>query len=80
MTRQSNTTVPPFDVERTGESEYLISLALADFSSEEVTITAEQSALTAKAGSPARKAATTCTAESACNRFDVSSIWLNTSR
>jgi len=37
---------PPFDVERTGENEYLISLALAGFSPEEVTITAEQSALT----------------------------------
>jgi molecular chaperone IbpA len=37
---------PPFDVERAGENEYLISLALAGFSAEEVTITAEQSALT----------------------------------
>jgi molecular chaperone IbpA len=37
---------PPFDVERTGENEYLISLALAGFKPEEIALTAEQSALT----------------------------------
>jgi molecular chaperone IbpA len=37
---------PPFDVERTGEDRYRISLALAGFTPEEIVITAEQSALT----------------------------------
>jgi len=37
---------PPFDVERTGENQYRISLALAGFTPEEIALTAEQSALT----------------------------------
>jgi molecular chaperone IbpA len=37
---------PPFDVERTGENNYLISLALPGFTPEEIAITAEQSGLT----------------------------------
>ena len=37
---------PPFDVQRTGENQYRISLALPGFTSEEIAITAEQSALT----------------------------------
>jgi molecular chaperone IbpA len=37
---------PLYDIERTGEDQYQISLALAGFSPEEITITAEQSMLT----------------------------------
>jgi len=37
---------PLYDIERTGEDQYQISLALAGFSPEEITITAEQSTLT----------------------------------
>jgi molecular chaperone IbpA len=37
---------PPYDIERTGEDKYLITLALAGFAPEEVTITAEQNLLT----------------------------------
>jgi len=37
---------PPFDVERTGENQYRISLALAGFAPQDIDITAEQSALT----------------------------------
>jgi molecular chaperone IbpA len=37
---------PPYNIERTGEDHYQISLALAGFSPEEVTITAEQNVLT----------------------------------
>jgi molecular chaperone IbpA len=37
---------PLYDIERTGEDRYQISLALAGFTPEEVTITAEQSTLT----------------------------------
>ncbi|HZS64122.1 MAG TPA: Hsp20 family protein [Xanthobacteraceae bacterium] len=37
---------PPYNIERIGEDEYRISLALAGFSTDEVTITAEQNVLT----------------------------------
>jgi molecular chaperone IbpA len=37
---------PPYNIERTGEDRYQISLALAGFSPDEVTITAEQNVLT----------------------------------
>ncbi len=37
---------PPYNIERIGEDEYCISLALAGFSADEVTITAEQNVLT----------------------------------
>ena len=37
---------PPYNIERTGDDQYRISLALAGFSPDEVTITAEQNMLT----------------------------------
>jgi len=37
---------PPYNIERTGEENYRISLALAGFMPEEVTVTAEQNLLT----------------------------------
>ena len=37
---------PPYNIERTGEDEYRISLALAGFMPEEITVTAEQNMLT----------------------------------
>ena len=37
---------PPYNIERTGEDHYWISLALAGFSPDEVSITAEQNVLT----------------------------------
>jgi molecular chaperone IbpA len=37
---------PPYNIERTGENEYQIALALAGFTPDEVTITAEQNVLT----------------------------------
>jgi molecular chaperone IbpA len=37
---------PPYNIERTGEDEYRISLALAGFMPEEITLTAEQNMLT----------------------------------
>ena len=39
---------PPYNIERTGEDQYQISLALAGFTSDEVSITAEQNVLTVK--------------------------------
>jgi molecular chaperone IbpA len=40
---------PPYNIERTGDDEYRISLALAGFSPEDVSITAEQNVLTVEA-------------------------------
>jgi molecular chaperone IbpA len=37
---------PPYDIERTGEDHYRISLAVAGFSPEDITITVEQNKLT----------------------------------
>ncbi len=43
---------PPYNIERTGEDHYQISLALAGFTPEEVSITAEQNALTVEGRKP----------------------------
>lgn len=46
---------PPYNIERTGEDQYQISLALAGFTPDEVSITAEQNVLTIE-GRKAEKA------------------------
>jgi len=51
---QANDTYPPYNIERAGEDQYRISLALAGFSPDEVTITAEQNVLTVE-GSKTQK-------------------------
>ena len=43
---------PPYNIERTGENDYRISLALAGFTPEQVTITAEQNVLTVEGAKP----------------------------
>jgi molecular chaperone IbpA len=43
---------PPYNIERTGENHYRISLALAGFTPEQVTITAEQNVLTVEGAKP----------------------------
>jgi molecular chaperone IbpA len=54
---QANDSYPPYNIERAGEDHYRISLALAGFSPDEVTITAEQNVLTVE-GSKAQKTET----------------------
>ena len=51
---QANDTYPPYNIERADEDNYRISLALAGFSPDEVTITAEQNVLTVE-GSKTQK-------------------------
>jgi molecular chaperone IbpA len=41
---------PPYNIERSGEDHYVISLALAGFAPEDLTITAEQNVLTVEGG------------------------------
>lgn len=51
---QANDTYPPYNIERADDDNYRITLALAGFSPDEITITAEQNALTVE-GSKAHK-------------------------
>ena len=51
---QANDTYPPYNIERADDDHYRISLALAGFSPDEITITAEQNVLTVE-GSKAQK-------------------------
>jgi len=44
--RTSEETYPPYNIERTGESRFQISVALAGFTPEEVALTVEQNVLT----------------------------------
>src|SRR5689334_2034946 len=44
---------PPYNIERSGEDQYRISLALAGFGADDLTVTAEQNALTIEARKPA---------------------------
>jgi molecular chaperone IbpA len=53
-TRWSDDHYPPYNIERTGEDRYAITLALAGFAPDEVTITAEQNVLTVE-GSKGQK-------------------------
>ena len=46
---------PPYNIERLGEDRYQISLAVAGFSPDEISVTAEQNAVTIE-GSKAEKA------------------------
>ena len=49
---QANDTYPPYNIERSSEDNYRIALALAGFSPDEVTITAEQNVLTVEGSKP----------------------------
>jgi molecular chaperone IbpA len=51
---QANDTYPPYNIERADDDHYGITLALAGFSPDEITITAEQNVLTVE-GSKAQK-------------------------
>jgi molecular chaperone IbpA len=50
--RLTEDSYPPYNIERTGENNYRISLALAGFTPDQVTITAEQNVLTIEGAKP----------------------------
>ena len=54
---QANDTYPPYNIERADDDHYRITLALAGFSPDEISITAEQNVLTVE-GTKAQKAET----------------------
>ncbi|AHY49359.1 molecular chaperone IbpA [Bradyrhizobium japonicum] len=47
---------PPYNIERSGEDNYRITLAVAGFGSDHITVTAEQNALTIEGRKPDRPA------------------------
>lgn len=51
-TRLGEESYPPYNIERTGENDYRITLALAGFTPDQVTITAEQNVLTVEGAKP----------------------------
>ena len=50
--RLTEDSYPPYNIERTGENDYRISLALAGFTPDQVTITAEQNVLIVEGARP----------------------------
>lgn len=69
---------PLYDIKRIGEDSYEISLALAGFAPDEITITAEQNMLTVEGR---KKLITTIFIRaSRCGRSVACSIWPNSSR
>lgn len=47
---------PPYNIERSGEDHYRISLAVAGFGADDITVTAEQNALTIEGRKPEKAA------------------------
>ena len=50
--RSGEESYPPYNIERTGDDHYRITLALAGFTPDQVTITAEQNVLTVEGAKP----------------------------
>ncbi len=48
VTRDTNPTYPPYNIERTGETTYRITMAVAGFEEAEISIEAREHALTVK--------------------------------
>ena len=71
---------PPYNIERAGDDSYRISLALAGFSPDEVSVVAEQNVLTVEGRKTERACTSTSTRVSLRVRSGGSSIWPNTSR
>ena len=71
---------PPYNIERLGEDSYQISLAVAGFSPDEISITAEQNVVTIEGTSLKRPSASSCTAVSRPGTSSGSSTWPTTSR
>jgi molecular chaperone IbpA len=71
---------PPYNIERLAEDQYQIVLALAGFSPDDLTITAEQNVLTVEGRRPRRVSTITCTRGSRHGRSGECSTWLIMSR
>ena len=71
---------PPYNIERISEDSYQISLALAGFSPDEITVTAEQNVLAIEGRKAEETARITCIRESRPVISSARSIWPTTSR
>jgi molecular chaperone IbpA len=56
LRQASEDNYPPYNIERSGEDNYRITLAVAGFGADDITVTAEQNALTIEARKPDRAA------------------------
>jgi len=71
---------PPYNIERVGEDNYQISLAVAGFSPDEISIPAEQNVVTIEGSKPEKPIASSCTAASRPVSSSDSSTWPTMSR
>lgn len=56
LRQASDDNYPPYNIERSGEDHYRISLAVAGFGADDITVTAEQNALTIEGRKPEKAA------------------------
>ncbi|WP_050423518.1 Hsp20 family protein [Bradyrhizobium tropiciagri] len=56
LRQASEDNYPPYNIERSGEDHYRISLAVAGFGADDITVTAEQNALTIEGRKPEKAA------------------------
>ena len=78
--RDTNEGYPPYDIVRKGEDQFQINIAVAGFSRDEITITAEASQLTVAGRKPDRTTPNTSIRVSRRVRSNGASIWPTTSR
>ena len=71
---------PPYNIERLAEDRYQITLAVAGFSPDEISITAEQNVVTIEGGRLRKPSASSCIAASRPATSSGSSTWPTTSR
>ena len=71
---------PPYNIERVSDDHYAITLALAGFSPDEITITAEQNVLTVEGSKGQSRMASTSTRASRPARSGARSTWRTMSR
>jgi len=57
LRQASEDNYPPYNIERSGEDHYRISLAVAGFGADDITVTAEQNAMTIEGKKPEKAAA-----------------------
>jgi molecular chaperone IbpA len=73
--RATEESYPPYNIERLADDRYQISLAVAGFSPDEISITAEQNVVTMKAASPRRPSGSSSTGASRPGISSGSSTW-----
>ena len=71
---------PPYNIERHADDRYQITLAVAGFSPDEISITAEQNVLTVEGGKNEKAKASSCTRASPPASSSGSSTWRTTYR